>query len=70
MWCFATKVYRKCEFLGLNMNLYERYSKLKQFFELTFPDAVCIKDDVDINKIKQNKLNLINEAKEKVSFVA
>lgn len=53
-------------FLGMNMNRYERYSKLKQAFDIYFPNAVPIKDDVNINKIIENKQKLLNETKSKV----
>lgn len=53
-------------FLGMNMNRYERYFKLKQSFDIFFPNAISIKEDIDINKIKENKEKLLNEAKSKI----
>lgn len=57
-------------FLGMNMNRYERYSKLKESFDIFFPNAVSIKEDVDINKIKENKQKLLDEAKSKLMKTA
>jgi phage anti-repressor protein len=57
-------------FLGMNMNRYERYSKLKESFDIFFPNAVSIKEDVDINKIKENKQKLLDEVKSKVMKTA
>lgn len=57
-------------FLGMNMNRYERYSKLKESFDIFFPNAVSIKEDVDINKIKGNKQKLLDEAKSKLMKTA
>lgn len=57
-------------FLGMNMNRYERYSKLKQSFDIYYPNAVYIKDDIDINKIQNNKQQLIDEAKAKLKMIA
>ena len=57
-------------FLGMNMNRYERYSKLKESFDIFFPNAVSIKEDVDINKIKGNKQKLLDEAKSKLMRTA
>ena len=53
-------------FLGMNMNRYERYSRLKESFEIFFPNAVPIKDDVEISKIIENKNKLLEEAKLKM----
>jgi len=57
-------------YLGMNMNRYDRYKMLKQSFEILFPNAVSIKDDVDINRIIENKNRLIEEVKEKMAKVA
>ena len=57
-------------FLGMNMNRYERYSKFKESFNIFFPNAVSIKEDVDINKIKENKQKLLDEAKSKLMKTA
>lgn len=57
-------------FLGMNMNRYKRYSKLKESFDIFFPNAVSIKEDVDINKIKENKQKLLDEAKSKLMKTA
>lgn len=57
-------------FLGMNMNRYERYAKLKESFDIFFPNAVPIKDDVDISKIKENKQKLLDEAKSKLMKTA
>lgn len=56
--------------LGSNMNRYERYSKLKEYFDITFPNAVLLRNDVDIKKIIENKNKLIEEAKLKLQGVA
>lgn len=56
--------------LGMNMNRYERYSKLKEFFDITFPNAVLIRDDVDIRKVNENKNKLIEEVKLKLQGAA
>lgn len=56
--------------LGINMNRYERYSKLKEYFDIYFPNAVSIKEDVDIGKIKINKQKLLDEAKSKLMKTA
>ena len=53
-------------YLGMNLNRYERYDMLKRSFDILFPNAVPIKDDVDINKIKENKEKLLREVKEKM----
>ena len=57
-------------FLGMNMNRYERYSKLKESSDIFFPNAVSIKKNVDINKIKENKQKLLDEAKSKLMKTA
>lgn len=57
-------------FLGMNMNRYERYAKLKESFDIFFPNAVPIKEDVDINKIKENKQKLLDEARSKLMKTA
>ncbi len=56
--------------LGMNMNRYERYSKLKEFFDIAFPNAVLLRDDVGIAKITENKNKLIEEARVKLQGVA
>lgn len=53
-------------YLGMNMNRYDRYKMLKQSFDILFPNAVPIKDDIDINRIKENKQKLLNEVKSKI----
>ena len=57
-------------YLGMNMNRYERYKMLKQSFDILFPNAVLIKDDIDMNRIQANKQKLVDEVKEKVEGVA
>lgn len=57
-------------YLGMNMNRYDRYKMLKQSFDILFPNAVSIKDDIDINRIQANKQKLLDEAKEKVQGAA
>lgn len=57
-------------YLGMNMNRYDRYKMLEQSFNILFPNAVPIKDDVDINKIIENKRILIEDVKSKVQRVA
>lgn len=57
-------------FLGMNLNRYERYLKLKESFDIFFPNATPIKDDIDLNKIQENKKKLLEEVKEKVQRVA
>ena len=52
-------------YLGMNMNRYERYKMLKQSFEILFPNAIPIKNDVDIDRIVENKNKLLKEAKDK-----
>ena len=53
-------------FLSTNMNRYERYEKLKEFFDTWFPDAVPIKNDIEMNKIIENKNNFLLKEKEKL----
>lgn len=53
-------------FLSTNMNRYERYEKLKDFFDTWFPDAVPIKNDIEMNKIIENKNNFLLKEKEKL----
>ena len=57
-------------YLGMNMNRYDRYKMLKQSFDILFPNAVPIKDDVDINRIIENKNKLLEEVKEKMRKIA
>lgn len=57
-------------YLGMNMNRYDRYKMLEQSFNILFPNAVPIKDDIDINRIIENKRILIEEVKSKVQRVA
>ena len=57
-------------FLGMNLNRYERYLKLKESFDIFYPDATPIKDDIDVNRIKENKQKLLDEVKSKVQRVA
>lgn len=52
------------------MNRYDRYKMLKQSFDILFPNAVPIKDDVDINRIIENKNKLLKEVKEKIRKIA
>lgn len=54
-------------FLGMNMNRYERYSKLKESFDIFFPNAIPIRDDISIEKIIENKRKLLEETKEKIN---
>lgn len=56
-------------YLGMNMNRYDRYKMLEQSFNILFPNAVPIKDDVDINRIIENKRILIEDVKSKVQGV-
>lgn len=49
--------------LGRNMNRYERYARLKEYFDIFFPNSVLIKNDIDIQKIRENKQKLIQKAK-------
>lgn len=53
-------------YLGMNLNRYDRYKMLKQSFDILFPNAVPIKDDVDISRIIENKNNLLEEVRKKV----
>jgi phage anti-repressor protein len=53
-------------YLGMNINRYDRYKMLKQSFDILFPNAVPIKDDVDISRINENKAKLLEEVKSKV----
>lgn len=57
-------------YLGMNMNRYDRYKMLKQSFDILFPNAVPIRDDVDIARIIKNKEKYLEETKEKVLYVA
>lgn len=57
-------------YLGMNMNRYDRYKMLKQSFDILFPNAVPIKDDIDMNRIQANKQKLLDEVKEKVQGAA
>lgn len=57
-------------YLGMNMNRYDRYNMLKQSFDILFPNAVPIKDDVDISRIIENKQKLLDEVKTKMNRVA
>lgn len=52
------------------MNRYERYKMLKQSFDILFPNAIPIKDDIDINRIRKNKERLLSETREKMKKVA
>ena len=47
-----------------------RYNMLKQSFDILFPNAVPIKDDVDISRIIENKQKLLDEVKTKMNRVA
>lgn len=55
-------------YLGMNMNRYERYKMLKQSFDILFPDAIPIKNDIDKEIIESNKQKLLNEVKAKVQY--
>jgi len=57
-------------YLGMNMNRYDRYKMLEQSFNILFPNAVPIKDDVDVNRIIENKNSLIEEVRKKAQRVA
>lgn len=50
----------------MNMNRFERYKMLKQSFDILFPNAVPIKDDIDISRIISNKQKLLEEVEEKM----
>ncbi|MDL2302750.1 antA/AntB antirepressor family protein [Lachnospiraceae bacterium OttesenSCG-928-D06] len=53
-------------YLGMNKNRYERYELLKQSFDILFPNALPIKNDVDVNRIVENKKLLLEEVKLKI----
>lgn len=57
-------------YLGMNMNRYDRYKMLKQSFDILFPNAVPIKDDIDMNRIQANKQKLLDDVKEKAQGAA
>lgn len=57
-------------YLGMNMNRYDRYKMLKQSFDILFPNAAPIKDDIDMNRIQANKQKLLDEVREKVQGAA
>lgn len=57
-------------YLGMNMNRYDRYKMLRQSFDILFPNAVSIKNDVDISRIIENKNKLLEEVKRKINGVA
>lgn len=57
-------------YLGMNMNRYDRYNMLRQSFDILFPNAVPIKDDIDINRIIENKNKMIEEVRLKVQHIA
>lgn len=57
-------------FLGMNLNRYERYLKLKESFDIFYPNAISIKDDIDIKRIQENKKKFLEEVKVKVMRVA
>lgn len=57
-------------YLGMNMNRYDRYKMLRQSFDILFPNAVSIKNDVDISRIIENKNKLLDEVKQKMSGTA
>lgn len=57
-------------FLGMNMNRYERYSKLKESFDIFFPNAMPLVKDIDITTIQKNKRKLLEEVKGKMLNIA
>lgn len=57
-------------FIRSNKNRYERYKQLKEYFDLTFPNAIPIRNDVDISRIIENKNKLIEEVRLKIQRVA
>lgn len=57
-------------YLGMNMNRYDRYKMLKQSFDILFPNAIPIRDDVDIKRIIENKNKFLEEVRLKVEKVA
>ena len=57
-------------FIRSDKNRYERYKQLKEYFDLTFPNAVLIRDDIDISRIIENKNKLIEEVRLKVQWAA
>lgn len=54
-------------YLGMNMN---RYKMLKESFDILFPNAIPIKDDINIERIIYNKNKLLKETKEKLIKIA
>ena len=54
-------------YLGMNMNRYDRYKMLKQSFDILFPNAIPIRDDVDIAKIIKNKEKFLEETRKRLS---
>lgn len=54
-------------FLSWNLNRYERYQKLEEAFDLSFPDAKPLKDNMDIATIQANKMKLLEEVREKIT---
>ena len=52
-------------YLGMDMDRYDRYKMLKQSFDILFPNAVAIREDVNTKTILENKRKLLDEAKEK-----
>lgn len=57
-------------YLGMNMNRYERYNMLAQSFHILFPNAVPIRNDIDILTIEGNKNRFLEEVKQKVNGAA
>lgn len=53
-------------YLGMNMNRFDRYNMLRQSFDILFPKAVSIKDDIDSKRIIDNKNKFLEEVKSKV----
>lgn len=53
-------------YLGMDMNRYDRYKMLKQSFDILYPNAIQIKDDIDITRIQSNKKQLLDEVEEKM----
>lgn len=57
-------------YLGMNMNRYDRYNMLKQSFDILFPYAIPIKNDMNISTIVENKNKLLEDVKRKVNGAA
>ena len=53
-----------------NVDKYQRYLMMSNYFQSKYPNAVLLKDSTTINQINENRKKLLEETQEKLNNVA